>query len=169
MVRTELLTPTLEFLEIPKQKWTHIIEATVRASVEELAHINRIRFSTSSQHSIFDSDDPKWPYASHEKLLSVGSKRKITKDSADLLARQIRWKQINGDQRTQHGTPDNGERRPPSSSTWYQQYLDVVFVGKPFVFLSYLCAYLCLHPWYFCSNLCAYVCLYVPVYVCRCV
>ena len=49
MVRTELLTPALEFLEIPKQKWTGIIEATVRASVEveELAHMNRIRFSTS--------------------------------------------------------------------------------------------------------------------------
>ena len=117
MVRTELLTPTLEFLEIPKQKWTGIIEATVRASVEELAHINRIRFSTSGQNSIFDSDDPKWPYAPPENLLSVGSKRKIPKDSADLRARQIRWKQINGDQRTQHGTPDNGERRPPSSST----------------------------------------------------
>ena len=46
---------------------------------------------------------------------------------------------------------------------------DVVFVGKPFEFLSYLCAYLCLHAWYFCPNLCAYVCLYVPVYVCQCV
>ena len=31
MVRTELLTPALEFLEIPKQKWTGIIEATVLA------------------------------------------------------------------------------------------------------------------------------------------
>ena len=48
MVGTELLTPELEFLEIPKQKWTGIIEAAVRASVEELAHMNRIRFSTSS-------------------------------------------------------------------------------------------------------------------------
>ena len=66
MVRTELLTPTLEFLEIPKQKWTGIIEATVRASVEELAHMNRIRFSTSSQNSIFHSDDPKLSYASHD-------------------------------------------------------------------------------------------------------
>ena len=74
MVRTELLTPALEFHEIPKQKWTGIIAATVRASVEELVHINRIRFSTSSQNSIFDSDDPKSSYASHENLLSVGSK-----------------------------------------------------------------------------------------------
>ena len=90
MVRTELLKPALEFLEILKQKWTGIIEATVCASVEELAHMNRIRFSTSSQNSIFDSDDPKWPYASHENLLSVGSKRKIPKDSADLWARQDR-------------------------------------------------------------------------------
>ena len=49
MVRTELLTPELEFLEIPKQKWTGIIEATVRALVEELAHVKRISFSTSGQ------------------------------------------------------------------------------------------------------------------------
>ena len=87
--------------EIPKQKWTGIIDAAVRASVEELAHMNRIRFSTCSQNSIFDSDDPKSAYASHENLLSVGSKSKIPKDSEDLRARQIRWKQINGDQRLQ--------------------------------------------------------------------
>ena len=77
MVRTELLTPELKFLEIPKQKWTGIIEATNCASVEELA-----RFSTSSQNSIFDSDDPKLSYTSHENLLSVGSKRKILRDTA---------------------------------------------------------------------------------------
>ena len=52
--QTELLTPALEFLEIPIQKWTGIIEATVLASVE-LAHIIEIRFSTSSQNSIASS------------------------------------------------------------------------------------------------------------------
>ena len=31
--------------------------------MEELAHMNWIRFSTSSQNSIFDSDDPKLSYA----------------------------------------------------------------------------------------------------------
>ena len=136
MVRTELLTPALEFLEIPKQKWVGIIAATVRASVEELAHMNRICFSTSSQNSIFDSDDPKLSYASRENLLSVGSKCKIQKDSNDLRARQIRWRRINGDRGLQHGSPDNGDRRQPPSSTWCQHCLDVVFAGKPFVFLS---------------------------------
>ena len=55
MVRVDLpvLTPALEFLEIPKKKWTSIkdSEATGRASVEELAYMNRIRFSASSQSS----------------------------------------------------------------------------------------------------------------------
>ena len=115
MVRTEL-TPELDFLEIPIQKWTGIIEATVRASVEELAHMNKIFFSASSQNSIFDSDDPKLSYASHENLLSAGSKLKIPSDSDDLQARQIRWKQINGDRGLQHGPSDNGDRRPPPSS-----------------------------------------------------
>ena len=58
MVRVDLLTPSLEFFEIPKQKLTGLIEPTVCASVEELAYMNRIRFSTSSQNSIFDTDDP---------------------------------------------------------------------------------------------------------------
>ena len=159
MVRTELLTPELKFLEIPKQKWTGIIEATNCASVEELA-----RFSTSSQNSIFDSDDPKLSYASHENL------PQDPKDSDDLRALQIRWKRINGDRGLQNGSPDNnGDRRPPPCSMRCQHYLDAVFVGKPVVFLSYLCAYLCLHPLYFCPNPCAYVCLYVSVYVCECV
>ena len=111
MVGTELLTPELEFLEIPKQKWTGIIEATVRASVEELAHMNRIRFSTSSQNSIFDSDDPKLSYAPHENLLTVGRNRKIQIDSNDLRARQITWNQINGDPRLQRGSPEH----PPTT------------------------------------------------------
>ena len=41
--------------------------------------MNRIRFSMYSKNGIFDSDDPKSSYASHENLLSVGSKRKIPK------------------------------------------------------------------------------------------
>ena len=117
MVGTELLTPELEFLEIPKQKWTGIIQTSVCALVEELAHMNRIRFFTSNQNSVFHSDDPILSYASHEDLLSVGRKRKIPQDSNDLRARQIRWKKINGDQRLQHGSPCNGDRRPPPSST----------------------------------------------------
>ena len=60
---------------------TGIIEATVHASVKELAYMNRISFSTSSQNSIFDTDDPKSSCTSHETLLSVGSKRKIPRES----------------------------------------------------------------------------------------
>ena len=33
MVSVDLLTPALEFLQIPKQKWAGVIGATVRASV----------------------------------------------------------------------------------------------------------------------------------------
>ena len=75
----------------PKQKLTGIIEATVRASVEELAYMNRIRFSTSSQNSIFDTDDPKSSWTSDENHLSVGSKRKNPRYSEDLRVRQTKW------------------------------------------------------------------------------
>ena len=105
-------------------------------------------------------------YASHENLLSVGSRCKIPRDSNDLRARQIRWKRINGerglqhgspttetDARPRHGSPDNGDGRPPpemdarplplsdASTTWM-----LWSWGNP------LCV---------CRNLCAYVCLYV--------
>ena len=39
MVRVDLLTPALDFLENPNQKWTGIIESIVRASVEKLAYM----------------------------------------------------------------------------------------------------------------------------------
>ena len=112
MVRTELLTLALEFLEIPKQKWDGIIVATSycqRIGRRTGVHASS-SFSMSSQNSIFDSDDPKSSYAAHENLLSVGRKHKIPKDSDDLRARQIRWKQINDDHRLQHGSPGNGDR-----------------------------------------------------------
>ena len=57
MVSVDLLTPALEFLEIPKQKWSSIIEASVCASVEELVYMHRILFSLSSQSNTFDTDD----------------------------------------------------------------------------------------------------------------
>ena len=65
-------------------------------------------FIYASQSSTFGTDDPKSSCTSHENLLSVGSKRKLPRDSEDLLARQIRWKRINGDrgqQHRQHGPP----------------------------------------------------------------
>ena len=102
-------------------------------------------------NSIFDSYVPKLSYASHENLLSMGSKLKIPNDIDDLRARQIRWKQINCDQRLQHGSPTTEIAAPP----------------LPLRDASATCM-LCSwgNPLYFCPNLCAYVCLYVSVYVC---
>ena len=74
MIRRDQLTESLEFLEIPKQKWAAMIDCTIRTAVEGLAYMNRIRFSVSNQHNIFDTDDPKVIAANQEKLLSVGRK-----------------------------------------------------------------------------------------------
>ena len=52
-VGVDLLMPALEFLAVPKQKWTGMMDATiipaVRASAQELACMNRIRVSAPSQ------------------------------------------------------------------------------------------------------------------------
>ncbi len=47
ILRGDLLTKILEFLGISKQKWTKIIECTVRTSLEGLAYIHRMRFSNA--------------------------------------------------------------------------------------------------------------------------
>ena len=74
--------------------------------------MNRIRFSTASQSNTFDMDGPKSSCASHEDLLSVGSKLKIPRDNEDFRARQIRWERINGDREQQNAPPHNGDQRP---------------------------------------------------------
>jgi hypothetical protein len=67
MVRRGEVTTTLEFLEISKQKWATIIEHSIRKTIEGLAYMNRIRFSLSSQHKNFDTDDPTALAANQEK------------------------------------------------------------------------------------------------------
>lgn len=71
--------------------WTGIVEATFRASIEEVANLNRIHFSesTHNQSSSFDTDDPKLSCISRENFLSVGSKRKFSQDSKYLRAQTI--------------------------------------------------------------------------------
>ena len=94
MVRHDQLMKALEFLEIPQQKCKTIIDSTVRASVEGLAYMHRIRFSASNQHNVFDTDDPKVIAANQEKLLSAGRKRKIQKDADDLRAMHQKWQRL---------------------------------------------------------------------------
>jgi hypothetical protein len=116
MIQRNQLTDALEFLEVPRQKWTTIIACTIRASLEGLAYMNQIRFSISQQHSTFDTDDPKEVKTTQEKLLSVGRKRKIPKNGDDLQAMQLRWKRIvraRGHQppRSTSGDQNNPRRR----------------------------------------------------------
>ena len=118
IVGRDRLAPALDFLDIPKQKWTGIIESTVRASVEELVYMNGVRFSLSSQNRNFDTDDdPKSSCASHENLLNVANRHTIQRDSEDLRARPKRWKRIHGDRGQLRCAPDNGDRRPPPPPT----------------------------------------------------
>ena len=181
MVRTELLTPALDFrvLEIPQQKWTGITEATVRASVEELAHINRIRFSTSSQNSIFrirfstssqnsifHSDDPKLSYASHENLLSVGSKRKFPKDSDDLRARQIHGnKSMAIKERSMVSPTTENDARPlplrDASTTWM-----LCSWGNPLYFCP-ICVLICACTLCISVLICELMC--ACLFLCECV
>ena len=94
MARRDQLTQALEFFDIPKQKWTSIIECPVRASVERLAYMHQIRFSTSTQHRNFDTDDPMESAARQERLMSVGRKRKAPTDAEDCRPMYLKWQRL---------------------------------------------------------------------------
>jgi hypothetical protein len=88
MARRDQLTQALEFLDIPKEKWTSIIESTVRASVEGLAYMHRILvlYIDSTQ----DLRNPMESAARQERLLSAGRKQKAPTDAKDHRPRYLK-------------------------------------------------------------------------------
>jgi hypothetical protein len=103
-------------LEIPKQKWTSIIESTLRASVEGLAYMHQIQFSTSTQHRIFDTDDPMAFAARKERLLSVGCKRKAPTDAEDRRPMYLEWQRLIDPDGHQPRVPTKRDRPQPTPS-----------------------------------------------------
>jgi hypothetical protein len=57
-------------------------------------YMNRICFSESSQHSPFDTDDPKEIATKQEQLLSVGRTRTIPNDAQDLRVISHKWQRL---------------------------------------------------------------------------
>ena len=51
--------------------------------IKHKLYIYTLRFSTSPQHNIFDTDDPIASAAQKKRPLSVGRKRKVHKDAED--------------------------------------------------------------------------------------
>ncbi len=92
------------------------IPCTVRTSVDRLAYLHRKRFSTSTQHSFFDTDDLIASAARQERLLSVGRKRKVPKDAEDRLPMYLKWQLLIDPDEYQPRAPTNGDGPQPTPS-----------------------------------------------------
>ena len=88
-VHEQSLHDTLKFLDIPHKQWSSIVQDSVRASVEALAFMCRLRFSPSLQNRTFDTDDPQF----HLKMPAAdqsGKKRKAISNEKSLSPSPMR-------------------------------------------------------------------------------
>ena len=92
LASTPHLEAALDFLDIPPSNWPTIINSNIQSSIEALAFMHRIRFSTRNQCSVFDKDDPRPNASTSERALSVGKKRKTPICADDFQFLQKRWK-----------------------------------------------------------------------------
>ena len=74
------LQDALGVLDVPSEQKASIVRGTVRASVEALAFMCRLCFSSSLQKRTFDSDDPhpelnQVTHAADQNVTSVGNER----------------------------------------------------------------------------------------------
>jgi hypothetical protein len=87
--------------------YTHIIvpkiECAVCPSVEGLAYMHRILFSTS-----IDTDDTIASAAQKERLLSVGRKSKVSTDAEDSRPTYLKWQLLIDPHGYQPPDPTNG-------------------------------------------------------------
>ena len=76
--------------------------------MEGLAYMHRILFSTSTQHSIFYTDDTIASAAQKERLLSVGRKSKVSTDAEDSRPTYLKWQLLIDPHGYQPPDPTNG-------------------------------------------------------------
>ena len=93
-VYEQSLHDMLKFLDIPHKQWSSIVQDSVRASVEALAFICRLRFSPSLQNRTFDTDDPQSYLTMHAADKRSGRKRKAISNEKSLISTFQRWSKI---------------------------------------------------------------------------
>ena len=94
LVHEHSLHDTLKFLGIPHKQWSSIVQDSVRASVEALAFMCRLRFSPSLQNRTFDTDDPQSFLTMHAADQRSGRKRKAISNEKSLISTFQRWSKL---------------------------------------------------------------------------
>ena len=84
----------VEYLDISKSEWAAAVSCTVVASVQSLAFMHRVRFSSINQSRVFDTN---YPVPAPSGAESRGIRKKIQFSSSrlsDLSATQAKWKRM---------------------------------------------------------------------------
>jgi len=91
MVQTDQLHRALQFLDISRNKWSCIIDATVRESVSALVFMHRARFSSLNPTG---SSPHPGPTVNVETGAWRGAKRRREDGKGDFGALMARWKKM---------------------------------------------------------------------------
>ena len=94
LVHEQSVQDALEFLDIPREQRYPIVLDTVRASVEALAFICKLRFSPSLQNRTFDTDNPIPNQVTNAADQNLRRKRKTAVAKESLASTLLRWSKI---------------------------------------------------------------------------
>ena len=83
----------LEFIGLQRKDWAAAVTITVVASVESLAFMHRVRFSSICQSKVFDTNDPGALKGTGSTSYSRVKKRPVD-TASDLQETQARWKRM---------------------------------------------------------------------------
>ena len=94
LIQESELHNALKFLEIPKTAWPTAIERTVVASVESLAFMNRVRYSSINQNRVFDSNDPNLGCVGEMSSLQRRKRQRPTSGASGLEETRLKWRRM---------------------------------------------------------------------------
>jgi len=106
----------LGFLEIPSTAWKHIIEASVRTSVEGFAFLHQVRLSTPQARQTWRGLGRQGTGRQGENVASqaIGKQWREKWGGENLQELMLRWKNMTSARRRRNGARDSNWRAPPA-------------------------------------------------------
>jgi hypothetical protein len=106
----------LGFLEIPSTAWKHIIEASVRTSVEGFAFLHQVRLSTPQARQTWRGLGRQGTGRQGENVASqaIGKQWREKWGGENLQKLMLRWKNMTSARRRRNGARDSNWRAPPA-------------------------------------------------------
>ena len=94
LIEEKIIHAAVEYLDISRSEWAAAVACTVVASVQSLAFMHRVRFSSINQSRVFDTNDPV-PAPSGAENRGISKKRQFSSSRlSDPSATQAKWKRM---------------------------------------------------------------------------